>query len=127
MVEALVSCQSVVENEFISLLLSIDGLRHPLLKGASCDIESGNADDRILTANFPELRLRVLKSAWYGLYDSSRTDWLTKAFIANIALSLREQVAANPLLAEDNTKHVGFCIKMLSTMRSICAVRVQST
>jgi hypothetical protein len=31
------------------------------------------------------------------------------------------------LLAEDNTKHVGFCIKMLSTMRSICAVRVQST
>jgi hypothetical protein len=71
MVEALVSSQSVVENEFISLLLSIDGLRHPLLKAISCDLESEN-DDWILTVNFAELRSRVLKSVLHGSNDDSR-------------------------------------------------------
>jgi hypothetical protein len=65
MVEALVSRQSEVESEFISLLLSIDGLRHPLLQGISCDL--GSLDAGYLAANFPELHSQILKSACRGL------------------------------------------------------------
>ena len=48
MVEALVSRQSEVEDEFISLLLSTDGLRHPLLQGISSDLISTSANYQIL-------------------------------------------------------------------------------
>jgi hypothetical protein len=63
MVEALVSRQSEVESEFISLLLSIDGLRHPLLQGISCDLISADTDYQ---TNLPELRSEILKSACWA-------------------------------------------------------------
>lgn len=67
MVEALVSSQSAVESEFTSLLLSIDGLRHPLLRGTFCDLELANADYWLSVSNFAELRLQVLKGACWVL------------------------------------------------------------
>lgn len=63
MVEALVSRQSDVEREFISLLLSTDGLRHPLLQGISRDLIPTNANYRTSALPLPELCLEIVKRA----------------------------------------------------------------
>lgn len=61
MVEALVSRQTDAESEFILLLLSIDGLRHPLLQGISGELVQAHAERQ----TFPELRSQILKSTCY--------------------------------------------------------------
>ena len=60
LVEALVSRQSEVESQFIVLLLSIDGFRHPLFQGMSYDLGSGHVSSVV---DFPMLRSRLINGA----------------------------------------------------------------
>ncbi|KAF7356820.1 Protein mms22 [Mycena venus] len=94
--ESFASWHTTSEDDYIKLLLSIDGQQHPLLEGVSWDPDvlndtASNIDP--LTARLPLLR----------------------AILGNLNNCLTE--SGRP--AEDNEKYVGYCIKMFSAMKNV--------
>ncbi|KAJ3515760.1 hypothetical protein NLJ89_g1556 [Agrocybe chaxingu] len=100
---ALVSCSLDLENGYVSLLLSIDNLAHPLFANATClpsrKAESG--DFEFATEEFVQLRLS-----------------LVQVIFRNLNESLLRQVAGNRDLEPENQRYLDLCTKMFSTMRS---------
>ncbi|KAJ7257893.1 Mus7/MMS22 family-domain-containing protein [Mycena haematopus] len=94
--ESLVSWHTTSEDDYIKLLLSIDGLQHPLLKGVSWDSNL----DKDTTSNIDLLDARLP---------------LLTAILENLSNCLDEP--GHPV--EDNETYVGYCIKMFSAMENV--------
>ncbi|KAJ7074896.1 Mus7/MMS22 family-domain-containing protein [Mycena belliarum] len=94
--ESLTSWHTTSEHEYIGLLLSIDGLQHPLFRGVLWDPNVQKEDGEL-----------------------SRTDLLTArlplfaVILSNLNQCLTEGVH------EDNRKYVGYCIAMFSAMKNV--------
>ncbi|KAJ7132091.1 Mus7/MMS22 family-domain-containing protein [Mycena epipterygia] len=95
--EALASWHTTSEDDYVKLLLSIDGSQHPLLKGASWDDPNGQKKKGeisyidLLTARLP----------------------LITVILDNLNHCLTEAGA------EDNERYLGYCIKMFSAMKNV--------
>ncbi|KIM44888.1 hypothetical protein M413DRAFT_442856 [Hebeloma cylindrosporum] len=100
---ALISDSVALAKEYVAFVLSIDGLQHPLLRGATC-LPARNevsGDYEFSSDHFLELRLSLLQVIFKNLNDSYRIE--------------RD---GNLDLVLDNERYVGYCIKMFSGMRS---------
>ncbi|THU82016.1 hypothetical protein K435DRAFT_844524 [Dendrothele bispora CBS 962.96] len=84
---------SDLSSQYVSLLLSVDGLRHSLLRGLDLEAYRGAEGDFCF-----ELK--------------SHRPILLRGIINNMVSSLQEDEKANEM-------YVGWCIEMLSTMREI--------
>ena len=56
----MVSPKVTMENEYVSLLFSIDGLEHPLLHGIPCGFAPGTVEYKISGLDFVNLRFQIL-------------------------------------------------------------------
>jgi hypothetical protein len=56
----MVSPKITIENEYASLLFSIDGLEHPLLRGIPYVLAPGMRDYEISRVEFVDLRFQIL-------------------------------------------------------------------
>jgi hypothetical protein len=63
--ESLVSSKITIEHEYASLLFSIDGLRHPLLRGLPCHLGPNDVDLDMTKQTFLNLRLQIFESDFY--------------------------------------------------------------
>ncbi|KAF8972633.1 Mus7/MMS22 family-domain-containing protein [Flammula alnicola] len=104
---ALVSDSVILEKEYVALLLSIAGLRHPLLHGATClpGRNEASGDFEFSSEQFLELRLPLLQ-----------------VIFRNLNTSLRMELGGNLDVALDNEKYISFSITMFSKMRNSLAV-----
>ncbi|KAJ7460576.1 Mus7/MMS22 family-domain-containing protein [Mycena latifolia] len=91
--ESLASWHTTSEDDYIKLLLSIDGFQHPLLKGASWD---------------PNLQKDEISNI--GLLIARLP--LFAAILTNLSQCLVEGM-------QDNRKYVGYCISMFSAMKNV--------
>ncbi|KAF8629073.1 hypothetical protein AX15_003568 [Amanita polypyramis BW_CC] len=103
--ESLAAEDRSIEHEYASLLLSIDGLRHPLLQGLTCVEKSDRGDYNISISDFSTLRLPILRVI---------LDNLNSALERGIGSSAAD-------LALENRTFVGYCIKGFSVMRNVCS------
>ncbi|KAJ7695128.1 Mus7/MMS22 family-domain-containing protein [Mycena rosella] len=92
--ESLASWHTTSEDDYIKLLLSIDGLQHSLLKGASWEPSPEKDEIGLLTARLP----------------------LVEVILSNLSDCLAHALAMDE---EDNRRYVGYCIKMFSAMKNI--------
>lgn len=60
--QALVAAKVTIEHEYMSLLCSIDGLRHPLLEYLPCVRDEETADYKISRKDFLDKRLSFIES-----------------------------------------------------------------
>jgi hypothetical protein len=67
--ESLVSSEITIEHEYVSLVFSVDGLQHPLLRGVPCHLGPGEVDYDIPQQTFLDLRLQVLESELWFFAD----------------------------------------------------------
>jgi hypothetical protein len=93
---ATLSCKTTIEHEFISVVLSLDGLQHPLLRGAPFN-------------PIPETRKYEVSEAGYEVARGH----LIETVFANAAGCLRARVDA------ESQTYVELVVMMLSTMRDI--------
>ena len=59
--QSLVTFNVTIENKFISLMLSIDGLRHPLLRNLAVERAPERRDFELDRSRFVELRGEILR------------------------------------------------------------------
>jgi hypothetical protein len=100
---ALTSDSVALAKEYVAFALSIDGLQHPLLRGATC-LPARNevsGDYEFSSDNFMELRLSLLQVIFKNMNDS-----------------YRKQLDGDLDLVLENEKYVEYCLKMFSGMRS---------
>ncbi|KII85768.1 hypothetical protein PLICRDRAFT_44168 [Plicaturopsis crispa FD-325 SS-3] len=101
LLESMVSPKITLENEYMSLLFSIDGLAHPLLRGVPCQLEPG-VDLEMSRGEFLNCRQAILK-----------------AMFSNLNESLDMEAAGDKSLTGHNQTCVGFLITMFSTMQDV--------
>ena len=123
--ESLAAEDRSIEHEYASLLLSIDGLRHPLLQELTCVKKPDHGDYNISISDYNTLRLPILR----GLLGSNLyTNVLlikVEAILNNLNSALEREIGSNAAdSALENQAFVGYCIKGFSAMRSICSVSV---
>ncbi|KAK7031346.1 protein mms22 [Favolaschia claudopus] len=94
--EAVISWHTTTEDSYISLLLCVDGLQHPLLRGVPWDADA----QKELTSNVDILNGRLP---------------LITAILENLSVCLDESEPCE----EDNAKYIGYCIKMFSAMKNV--------
>lgn len=59
---ATLSCKPTIEHEFMSVVLSLDGLRHPLLRAAPFDPTPGTRKYEVSEAGYEVARGRLIES-----------------------------------------------------------------
>ncbi|KAH8116315.1 Mus7/MMS22 family-domain-containing protein [Phellopilus nigrolimitatus] len=69
LLESLVSFRITMENEYSSLLLSVDGLRHTMLRALPIDRESELVDFRLSRGRFIEKRIGILEASYASLTE----------------------------------------------------------
>ncbi|RDB20900.1 Protein mms22 [Hypsizygus marmoreus] len=99
LITSLASTHSALASKFVTLMLSIDGCRHPLVIGLATD----TTEYRITPESFPNERKAILQ-----------------VMINNLAGRLREEVAGDRSMVEDNQKYIGFLIKLFQAMETSC-------
>jgi len=97
----MVSAKITIENEYMSLLFSIDGLQHPLLCTVPCQ-PIGTIDYSISKADFLTQRLSIIK-----------------VIFTNLAERLCRENMGEEGLTEQNQICIGFLVNMFSTMQDI--------
>ncbi|KAH7927866.1 hypothetical protein BV22DRAFT_245793 [Leucogyrophana mollusca] len=101
LLESAVSATTTLEHQYTSLVFSVDGLQHPLLRGVPCELPIGSTRFDISKARYTEIRLLLLQTVFSNLSDSLRMNKYQQ-----------ETIAANQT-------HVGFLVSVLSTMRDV--------
>lgn len=66
LMQALAAAKVTIEHEYMSLLFSIDGLRHPLLEDMPCMREEEAADFKMSQKDFLDKRLSFVQSELVG-------------------------------------------------------------
>jgi hypothetical protein len=62
LLESIVAAKVTIENEYMSLICSIDGLRHPLLRHVQYQPDVQSSDYAISVPEFLTLRLPIVNS-----------------------------------------------------------------
>ncbi|KAF8141719.1 Mus7/MMS22 family-domain-containing protein [Boletus edulis] len=93
---ATLSCKTTIEHEFVSVVLSLDGLQHPLLRAAPFDPIPGTRKYEVNEGDFEVARGRLIETVF-----------------ANCATCLRARVDA------ESQTYAEMIVMMLSTMRDI--------
>jgi len=118
---ALVSDTLSLENQYVSYLLSIDCLRHPLFTGTTTCLPSRNqasGDYEFATQQFTELRLPLIRGNFWSLSLQYYIDRLAVIF-DNVERHLNHQDGSN---IETKSAYVDACHKMFSRMRRVRSV-----
>lgn len=102
LLESIVTAKVTIEHEYLSLLWSIDGLRHPLFRGMPCEVPADTTDYNISRREFLENRLAFVERMF-----------------GNIADLLRRELEGEPNLITQNQPCVEFIVTMFSTMKNI--------
>jgi hypothetical protein len=63
LMQCLIAIEPDLDAEYVALLFSIDGLRHPLLAGVPCERESEAVDFQIAPQAFEGHSLEILQGA----------------------------------------------------------------
>jgi len=100
LLESIVTPKVTIEHEYMSLLLSIDGLRHPLLRDMPCEREEGMTDYKISRKEFLERRLSYAHTIFTNLADL-----------------IRQEAEGDTALMGQNQTCIGSIVAMLSTMQ----------
>ncbi|KAH0836569.1 cell differentiation family, Rcd1-like-domain-containing protein [Lanmaoa asiatica] len=93
---ATLSCKTTIEHEFLSVVLSLDGLLHPLLRTAPLEPTPGTRRYEVSSADYEVARVQLIETVF-----------------ANAAGCLRVRVDA------ESQAYVELVVMMLSTMRDI--------
>ncbi|KAF9462969.1 Mus7/MMS22 family-domain-containing protein [Collybia nuda] len=67
LMNSLIAMEVDLDCEYISLLLSVDGLRHPLLVGVPCERESEAVDFKVMAGEFEAVSLDILQTILVNL------------------------------------------------------------
>lgn len=59
---AILSCETTIEHEFVSMVLSLDGLQHPLLRAAPLHPVPGTRKYEVSAANYEVVRGQLIAS-----------------------------------------------------------------
>ncbi|KAG2150243.1 Mus7/MMS22 family-domain-containing protein [Suillus bovinus] len=101
-----VSSKTTIEHEYASVIFTLDGLRHPLLRGVLAEPSTGSSAFEISLEEYSIVRQTLIESVF-----------------ANLAERLQDKT--DPV----NHKYLGFLISMLSAMRNdyeVCAIALMS-
>ncbi|OSX59709.1 hypothetical protein POSPLADRAFT_1048198 [Postia placenta MAD-698-R-SB12] len=109
LLESIVTAKVTIEHEYLSLLWSIDGLRHPLFRGMPCEVPADTTDYNISRREFLENRLAFVERMF-----------------GNIADLLRRELEGEPNLITQNQPCVEFIVTMFSTMKNILQIDLGS-
>ncbi|KAG1907648.1 Mus7/MMS22 family-domain-containing protein, partial [Suillus fuscotomentosus] len=109
-IEVLLTCtvpsKTTIEHEYASIIFTLDGLRHPLLRGVLAEPSTGSSTFEISLEEYSTVRQTLIASAF-----------------ANLTERLRDNT--DPV----NYKYLGFLVSMLSAMRNnyeVCATALMS-
>ncbi|KAH9949775.1 Mus7/MMS22 family-domain-containing protein, partial [Amylocystis lapponica] len=102
MMENIVTAKVTIEHEYVCLLFSIDGLRHPLFHGVPCEPIEDSPDFKMSKTDFLDKRLSILETIF-----------------TNLAISLDREVDGEMTLIGLNQSCIGSLITMLSTMQDV--------
>lgn len=116
---ATLSCKTTIEHEFISVVLSLDGLQHPLLRGALLEPIPGTRKYEVSEADYEVARGRLIESQ-LALVAVTFIMTIVLAIFANAAGCLRTRVDA------ESQTYAELVVMMLSAMRDIYQVVVRS-
>lgn len=86
--------KTTIEHEYTSIVLTLDGLRHPLLRGVMAEPSAGSSTFEISLEEFSTIRQTLIESVF-----------------ANLAERLQDNM--DPV----NHKYLGFVVSTLSAMR----------
>lgn len=114
---ATLSHKVTIEHEFVSVALSLDGLQHPLLRGAPLQPIHGTRKYELSLADYEVARGRLIESQT-ALAASDCHLTIVLAAFANTAGCLRVRVDA------ESQAYVELVVVMLSRMRDIYQVTV---
>ncbi|KAG1831314.1 Mus7/MMS22 family-domain-containing protein [Suillus variegatus] len=103
-IEVLLTCtvpsKTTIEHEYASIVFTLDGLRHPLLRGVLAEPSTGSSTFEISLEEYSTVRQTLIESVF-----------------ANLTERLRDNT--DPV----NHKYLGFLVSMLSAMRNNYEVR----
>ncbi|TFY61854.1 hypothetical protein EVJ58_g4250 [Rhodofomes roseus] len=102
LLQCLVAAKITIEHEYMSLLCSIDGLRHPLLEDMPCTQDAESADYKISRKDFADKRLSFVQK-----------------IVANLGHHLLANPGPEPKTVALREKCVGSVLTMLATMQNI--------
>ena len=118
--ESLAVDEPTIEHEYVSLLLSVDGLQHPLLRELTSFHELNQPRCNISSAEFSTLRFPVLKGT-RGIIDIALLYSRGRQVVfTSLNNALERQNGAGS--DQDVQKYIDYCIKCFSTIRSIFSV-----
>jgi hypothetical protein len=125
LLESLVTRTITMEHEYASLLFSVDGLRHPLLR--NIDFPKGANGDYIITYHsFSQTRIQILSSQLHKPSYLRNISALTfihlgVAIFTNLSTNLQNE-QHTPDLRSANQISLGHIVKMLVAMQDIYQV-----
>lgn len=121
--QALVTAKVSIEHEYMSLLCSIDGLRHPLLEYIPSVRDEETTEYKISRKEFLDKRLSFAQREIISHFGVSfaETDGLT-GVIANLTHHLSTHDGHEPKTVVIREKCVGSVLTLLSTMQNIYQV-----
>ncbi|EIN06032.1 hypothetical protein PUNSTDRAFT_145408 [Punctularia strigosozonata HHB-11173 SS5] len=102
MAESLVTATVSFEHKYVALLLSIDDLEHPLLRGLSVTRANGQEDFDFTVPQFLATRCMILE-----------------CMFKNLEANLPRQISADVRLARHNQEYMNIVAAALSTMKDI--------
>ncbi|OCH87959.1 hypothetical protein OBBRIDRAFT_758971 [Obba rivulosa] len=102
LIESLVAARPTFEHEYVSLVFSADGLRHPLLRNIPCDIPEGSTQCKVTATDFVEKRVPIIDRIFANL-------------VARLALEMNGDME----LTLSNQTCLGFIVTLLSTIKDI--------
>ncbi|KDQ61632.1 hypothetical protein JAAARDRAFT_31105 [Jaapia argillacea MUCL 33604] len=98
--ESLVSADVTSEHKYISLVLAVDGLHHPLLRGISWLPTAATFDHELSKTEFLSVRLSLIKG-----------------ICLNLSELLHREADGDLRIAAQNQRYVGFIVVMFSAVK----------
>lgn len=119
-IEVLLTCtvpsKTTIEHEYASIVFTLDGLRHPLLRGVLAEPSTGSSTFEISLEEYSTVRQTLIECE-NSFIRVKYTAHCQPAVFANLTERLRDNT--DPV----NHKYLGFLVSMLSAMRNNYEVR----
>ncbi|KAH7914631.1 Mus7/MMS22 family-domain-containing protein [Hygrophoropsis aurantiaca] len=127
LLESSVCARVTLEHEYVSIVFTLDGLQHPLLRGITCDLPADSVRYEISKVQFPATRMSLLSTVFGNLSENLRTnkhdevasgtDQIYLGFLVSLVSAMRDAYE-NETNGEGHIMYRSFCTQVAQSLLS---------
>ncbi|KAG1811430.1 Mus7/MMS22 family-domain-containing protein [Suillus subaureus] len=132
-IEVLLTCtvpfKTTIEHEYASIVFTLDGLRHPLLRGVLAEPSTGSSTFEISLEEYLTVRQTLIESVFANLADRLQNNidpvnYKYLGFLVSMLSAMRDNYESL-LSGEERVTYAEFCRKVFRSLLSRKALAIQ--